>query len=155
MKKFLALAAAIVMLLLVVAGSMASSAAPAPAVQYFAGLSNNAHARGLGVVIAIGPIHARGRDVVVNRHTDRFVFPRGTITLTHRRRGQHNHVDRVTCYFTHTEHGFYKVTSGTGAYTGASGHGKYKLAVSAVQCRGQRNPRIFQLHLFAAGPMRA
>jgi hypothetical protein len=115
------------------------------------GLQNNPRHNGLAVIIGNGPIHAHGKDVVVNGHVDKFVFPRGSITIRHRNTGQHHHFDKVTCYGVFTQRGVYRVTRGTGAYAGAHGHGKFSVKANSFGCGKQ--PRIFQLVLRAAGPL--
>jgi hypothetical protein len=131
----------------------ASSASGAVPTQHIIGLQNNPTKSGFAVIIANGPIHAHGRDVVVNAHTDRFVFPKGSITIKHRNTRQQQHFDRVTCYGTFFQSGVYRVTGGTGAYSGATGHGKFIARGAAFGCNQHKPPRIFQLTLRAAGPL--
>jgi hypothetical protein len=134
-----------------VGAAAASATNRAVPTERIVGLQNNPTANGLAVVIGNGPIHAHGKDVVVNGHVDRFVFPRGSITIRHRNTGQHHHFDKVTCYGVFTQRGVYRVTRGTGAYAGAHGHGKFSLNGRSFGCGKQ--PRIFQLVLHAAGPL--
>lgn len=129
----------------------ASSASRAVPTERIVGLQNNPRANGFAVVIGNGPIHAHGKDVVVSGHVDRFVFPRGSITIRHRNTAQHHHFDKVTCYGVFTQRGVYRVTGGTGAYAGVQGHGKFSVKGTSFGCGKQ--PRIFQLVLHAAGPL--
>lgn len=133
------------------AASSAGSASRAVPTERIVGLQNNPRANGFAVVIGNGPIHAHGKDVVVSGHVDRFVFPRGSITIRHRNTAQHQHFDKVTCYGVFTERGVYRVTRGSGAYAGAHGHGKFSVKGTSFGCGKQ--PRIFQLVLHAAGPL--
>ncbi len=135
------------------AAGAAGGAAP---IEHIVGLQNNPQSNGgFAVVIGNGPIHAHGRDVVVNQHVDRFVFPKGSITIKHRNTtGQHQRFDPVTCYGTFHQRGVYRVTGGTGAYSGARGHGKFRVRGAFFGCRPHQPPRIFQLTLHAAGPLR-
>ena len=134
------------------AAGAAGSGAPT---QHIIGLQNNPRSNGFAVIIAKGPIHAHGRDVVVNQHVDRFVFPKGSITIKHRNTtGQRQRFDPVTCYGTFYQRGVYRVTGGTGAYAGARGHGRFVVRGATFGCRQHKPPRIFQLRLNAAGPLR-
>jgi hypothetical protein len=130
------------------AASSASSAVPT---ERIVGLQNNPSVNGFAVIIGNGPIHAHGKDVVVSGHVDKFVFPRGSITIRHRNTAQHQHFDKVTCYGVFTQRGVYRVTGGTGAYAGAHGHGNFNANGTSFGCGKQ--PRIFQLVLHAAGPL--
>ena len=114
--------------------AVASSASGAVPTQHIVGLQNNPAKNGFAVVIGNGPIHAHGRDVVVNGHTDRFVFPKGSITIRHHNTRQHRHFDRVTCYGTFVQSGVYRVVGGTRAYSGASGHGKFVVDAAFFGC---------------------
>lgn len=134
--------------------AVASSASSAVPTEHIVGLQNNPTKNGVAVVIGNGPIHAHGKDVVVNGHTDRFVFPKGSITVKHRNTTKaHRHFDPVTCYSTFQQSGVYRVIGGTGAYSGASGHGKFIVRGAAWGCSRHKPPRIFQLTLHAAGPL--
>ena len=59
---------------------------------HFIGLSNNPNSNSGDPVIALGVIHARGVDKVINNHTDRFVFPKGVVVVKHHRKGQGGHL---------------------------------------------------------------
>jgi hypothetical protein len=133
-----------------VSASAASSSAP---VEHFLGLNNNPNIDGVQVIIATGPIHARGKDVVVSSHRDRFVFPNGAVKIFHTATKNHQTFDKTTCYGTFTERGTYRVTGGTGAYRGASGHGTYTVHAAFVGCSQTKPPSIFQLVLKAKGPL--
>ena len=93
-------------------------------------------------MLGFGPIHAKGKDKVLGPRKDRFVFPNGTVLLRHKPSapGQDT-FDEKTCYFKFVERGTWRVTDGTGAYNGASGHGRYRVR---GRCRVHRDkpPRI-------------
>lgn len=106
------------------------------------------------IVIATGPIHARGTDQQINPVSkDKFVFPKGTITVPHQTKHSKDTFDRTTCYGTHTETGTYQVTGGTRAYDDAHGHGTYSLTISFVGCDQSAPPLLFQLRIDASGPL--
>lgn len=137
-------------LLSAAAVSSASSATPT---ERFIGLNNNPSVNGVQVVVANGPIHARGKDVVVSAHVDRFVFPKGSVKVRHHATSNRQHHDRVTCFGTFTQDGTYRIVGGTGAYAGATGHGDYTVHAQFVGCSRTRPPHPFQLVLRAKGPL--
>jgi hypothetical protein len=123
-------------------------------VQHFIGLSTDPSNMN-AFIIATGPIHARGTDVTVSGTRDRFKFPRGTLFITHRAgKPATNRFDKVTCYFTFTERGTYRVTGGTGAYAHASGNGRYSLKGSGIACDQKAPPTVFTIEIRASGPLR-
>lgn len=105
-------------------------------------------------LLGFGPIHAKGRDVVVNNHLDRFRFPNGSLLIRHHRVGKgHGTHDRATCLSTYREHGRYRITGGTGEYAAASGHGTYRVNVVAVACSRHKPPEVFYQTIKAHGPL--
>jgi hypothetical protein len=131
---------------------IASAAAPhTSGTQHILLLQTNPN--GSPVVIARGPIHAQGKDIVVNDSRDRFVFPKGALIVRHHATRHHDSFDKVTCYGRHTESGTYTVLGGTKAYQHASGHGTYHLTVQFVGCSQSNPPRVFQLQVNADGPI--
>jgi hypothetical protein len=110
---------------------------------------------GSPTVIANGPIHARGRDVVVSNTKDRFVFPRGSVTVVHHATpgSSRSSFDPVTCLTRQSERGTYRVTHGTGAYDDATGSGRYRSSVFAVGCSQTRKPSVFIVKVSASGPL--
>jgi hypothetical protein len=135
--------------------------APAPAGAsgshnaHFIALSSDPSPTGTAVVVATGPIHARGTDITVTPTRDRFVFPKGAISVLHQttKGTSKDSFDPVTCYGTHTETGTYRVTGGTRAYDDARGKGTYKLTVTFVGCSQTAPPQVFQLRVDAVGPL--
>src|SRR6478735_421416 len=103
--------------------------------QRFIGLQTNPSDKATPIIIANGAIHARGKDRIINNHKDRFVFPKGSVVVVHRRVSHHATHDAKTCYFTERESGTFRVTSGTRAYAGATGSGKYTAHFVAVGCQ--------------------
>ena len=124
-------------------------------IQHFLLLSNDPSDTATPVIIATGPIHAKGTDTVVSDTRDTFKFPHGTLSIEHhaKKKSVKDSFDAVTCYFTHTERGTYKVTGGTRAYANARGHGHYSLRVSGVGCDQNAPPEVFILVIRASGPL--
>ena len=108
-----------------------------------------------GPIAATGPIHARGKDVVLGTLTDRFEFPDGNLIITHRpKRGLTSEsFDPVTCLFTFRERGTWRAVRGTGAYTQVQGHGTYRVLGQGVGCDQDKPPEVFVLRIVAQGPL--
>jgi hypothetical protein len=104
-------------------------------------------------VLGFGPIHARGIDHVINDTHDVFKFPAGNLKLTHTPKKTHNFSDPVTCLFRYTERGTYRITGGTRAYAGASGHGHYRLAAKGIGCHKNAAPKVFIVTINGRGPL--
>ncbi len=111
------------------------------------------NANGPEVVIANGPIHARGKDIAVSNNRDRFVFPQGELKIWHKAQTSKDSFDKKTCLETFSETGVFKVVGGTGRYSGATGHGTYTLHGRAVGCSQTKPPKVFQLTIKATGPI--
>jgi hypothetical protein len=106
------------------------------------------------VVIATGPLHARGLDIESSTGTrSLFIFPNGTLTVLHQTGHASDTFDPVTCYGTHTETGTFRVVDGTRAYDDARGHGTYSQTVTFVGCSQTAPPQVFQLRVDASGPL--
>jgi len=118
--------------------------------QLFLLLSNNDAQPG-GILLGFGTIHARGTDKQINGHTDRFIFPKGSVKIRHKRAGGSHHFDKRTCYGTFAEHGTWTAVAGTGRYSQVSGGGKYRLHVALVGCSQNKPPKLFQLQIHAGG----
>jgi hypothetical protein len=110
-------------------------------------------------VIATGLFTAGGRDHVVSNNIDKFVFPKGTITVRHSNSKGPQSFNPRTCLLRVNQHGTYKILSGTGAYAGITGHGGYKLTILAVTARGsngkctmKKRPAAIELEIQAKGP---
>ena len=105
------------------------------------------------VVIATGPIHAKGTDTTVSETRDTLTFPNGTVSITHKPKTNRDSFDPVTCLFSFTERGTYQITGGTGAYAGVSGHGHYTVEATGVGCDQNAPPEVFMLRILAKGPI--
>jgi hypothetical protein len=123
--------------------------------QHFLLVSSDPAENATLIVVATGPIHAKGTDTVVSETEDTFTFPDGTLSVTHtvNEDSVEDTVDAVTCYFTHTERGTYTVTGGTGAYADAHGDGHYSVRASGVGCDENAPLEFFSLKIKAAGPL--
>jgi hypothetical protein len=124
-------------------------------IQHFLVLSSDPSDSATPVIVATGPIHAKGTDIVVSDTRDTFKFPDGALSIRHhaKKKSIKDSSDPVTCYFKHTERGTYTVTGGTGAYANAHGHGHYSVRVSAVGCDENAPPEFFSFEIRASGPL--
>jgi len=111
-------------------------------------------------VIATGLFTAGGRDHVVSNNIDKFVFPKGTITVRHSNSKGPQSFNPRTCLLRVNQHGTYRILGGTGAYTGITGHGRYRLTILAVGARGangkctqKKKPVAIELQIQARGPV--
>lgn len=109
-----------------------------------------------GTVLGFGPIHAKGKDVVINDNRDRFEFPRGNVVIRHRatKGSTHERHDSKNCYFKFTERGTWTAVSGTGAYAKVSGGGRYRVLGQGVGCEQNKAPEVFSLTIRAGGQLR-
>jgi hypothetical protein len=113
-----------------------------------------------GSVIASGVFTAPAVD---HEHqatnTATFTFANGTILLKHSNGTGTQHFDPKTCLITINEHGTYKLLSGTGAYAGISGSGKYQLSILGIgansggKCVQNKPPVAFHQVINASGPV--
>jgi hypothetical protein len=139
--------------LTVLATSSSASAAHRSSTERVIGFQNNPNRNGFAVIIAKGPIHARGRDKVIDGRHDLFIFPKGKLLVTHKTTAHHQTYDKKTCYGTFTQAGTYTI-KGQGGYMGARGHGKFTVHASVVGCHTKgAKTIIFQLQLHARGPL--
>ena len=134
-------------------GFAASAGATTTGTETFIGLSTDPSDNAQPIIIANGPVHARGTDVQVSPSNDRFVFPAGNLKIHHKTTAgtSHDSFDPVTCYGTHTENGTFTVTKGTGAYKNATGSGTYTLKVTFIGCDESAQPDYFSLEIDATG----
>jgi hypothetical protein len=131
----------------------AASAGGGSKVERFLLLSTDPSDTATPTVLAFGPIHARGTDTVVSDTEDTFVFPEGTLSVTHHPKKSGDSFDEVTCLFRFWERGSYQITGGTGAYAGAHGHGHYTVKAQGVGCDETAPPEEFSLEIQAKGPL--
>ena len=109
-----------------------------------------------GLVAATGPVHAQGVDVAVSGLTDRFTFPDGSITIRHKvtpGSGRDSY-DPVTCMFTFSEKGTWKVVKGTGAYAHAKGKGTHRVLGEGFGCGVEKPPKLFTFKVRLTGDLR-
>jgi len=123
-------------------------------VEHFLGLQTDPSDTATPTIVANGPIHAQGSDTVIDATHDTFVFPDGSVNVTHTPKHTRDFSDPVTCLFREHERGRYRITGGTGAYADASGHGHYTADVTAVGCDQNAPPTVFTLVIRAQGPIR-
>ena len=92
-------------------------------------------------------------------NTATFVFSNGTINLKHSKGTGTQNFNPKTCLLTINQHGTYNLTSGTGAYTGITGSGKYQLSILAIgatsggKCTQSKPPVAFHQVINASGPV--
>jgi len=112
-----------------------------------------------GSVIASGVFTAPAVDHEHSNNTSTFTFANGTILIKHSNGTGTQHFDPKTCLLTINEHGTYKLLSGTGAYAGISGSGKYQLSILAIgassggKCVQNKPPAAFHQVINASGPV--
>jgi len=67
--------------------------------------------------------------------TAKFTFSNGTVSLKHSPGKGTQSFNPKTCLFTLNFHGTYAYTGGTGAYSGITGSGTYKLSILGIAAR--------------------
>lgn len=123
-------------------------------IERFLAVSTDPRNNAKPIVLAFGPIHAKGVDTPVNDRKDVFRFPQGSLVVRHHATAHTNRHDPVTCLTAFSERGTYRVVRGTGAYAGAQGHGHYRVRVQFVACTQHSRPQAFSLEIRAHGPLR-
>jgi hypothetical protein len=137
----------------------ASQAAGKSGFEYFqlvnATVANNAPTS----IIARGVFTAGGVDHPGNK-VDTVVFPDGTFKIAHSNGTGTPHFNPKTCLAVFNLNGTYRLSGGTGAYAGISGHGIYRLNItevaarnSAGKCSNKLPPTAFQQIIKAQGPV--
>jgi len=121
-------------------GTMAAAAAPLPAGSAVRGAETfqimTTSASGPASVIASGVFTAAGTDQENQKAgTSKFTFPGGTVSVKHSPGTGKQTVNPKTCLVTINLHGTYKYTGGTGAYSGITGGGTYKLSILGLAAR--------------------
>jgi len=91
---------------------------------------------------------------------DTVVFPDGTFKIAHSNGTGTPHFNAKTCLNTIVLNGTYRLSGGTGAYAGISGHGIYRLNIlivaarnAAGKCSDKLPPTAFQQIIKAQGPV--
>jgi hypothetical protein len=111
-------------------------------------------------VIAYGVFTGVAVDHTGNK-VDTFVFSNGTFKVRHTpaKHGSRQHFNPRTCLFQLSQHGTYKLLSGTGKYAGITGHGTYQLTILFIgaksngKCSQSLPPLAFQQQIKAVGPV--
>ena len=137
----------------------ASQAAGSSGTEYFqlmnATVANNAPSS----IIARGVFTAGGVDHPGSK-VDTVVFPDGTFKIAHSNGTGTPHFNAKTCLNTIVLNGTYRLSGGTGAYAGISGHGIYRVNIlfvaarnAAGKCSNKLPPTAFQQIIRAQGPV--
>ena len=121
-------------------GVLAAAAAPHPARAAASGAETfqmmTTSETGSLSVIANGVFTAPGTDTEnQTAGTSLFTFPNGTVSLKHSPGKGTQSVNPKTCLATLNVHGTYTITGGTGAYSGITGGGTYKLNILAIAAK--------------------
>ena len=110
-------------------------------------------------IIVTGAFTAGGVNHPGNR-VDTAVFPNGTFKIAHSNGTGTPRFNPRTCLGVITLNGTYRLSGGTGAYAGISGHGIYRLNItfvgasnSAGQCSNKLPPAAFLQIIRAQGPV--
>ena len=110
-------------------------------------------------IIARGVFTAGGVDHPGNK-VDTVVFPNGTFKIAHSNGTGTPRFNAKTCLSTLALNGTYRLSGGTGAYAGISGHGIYRLNIlivgarnAAGKCSNKLPPTAFQQIIRAQGPV--
>ncbi len=112
-----------------------------------------------GSVIASGVFTAPAVDHEHSNNTSTFTFSNGTILIKHSKGTGTQNFNPKTCLLTINEHGTYKLVSGTGAYAGISGSGKYQLSILGIgassggKCVQNKQPVAFHQVINASCPV--
>ena len=110
-------------------------------------------------IIARGLFTAGGVDHPGNK-VDKVVFPDGTFKIAHSGGTGTPRFNPKTCLGLFALNGTYRLSGGTGAYAGISGHGIYRLNImfvgarnAAGKCSNKLPPTAFQQIIRAQGPV--
>ena len=127
--------------------------------EYFQLLNTSAANNAPSSFIARGVFTAGGVDHPGNK-VDTVVFPDGTFKIAHSGGTGTPRFNPKTCLSVITLNGTYRLSGGTGAYAGISGHGIYRLNIlivaarnAAGQCSNKLPPTAFQQIIKAQGPV--
>lgn len=110
-------------------------------------------------VIASGSVFTAAGVDHENRQTNTgtLVFPNGSVTAKHSAGQGTQSFNPKTCLLKINFHGTYQLTGGTGAYTGITGSGTYKLSILAIgaksggKCTQSQPPVAFHEVINATG----
>ena len=137
----------------------ASQAAGSSGFEHFQLVATNPAHNAPSSIIARGVFTAGGVDHPGNK-VDTVVFPNGMFKIAHSNGTGTPRFNAKTCLFTLALNGTYRLSGGTGAYAGISGHGIYRLNIlivsarnSAGKCSNKLPPTAFQQIIKAQGPV--
>jgi hypothetical protein len=137
----------------------ASQAAGSSGTEFFQIMSTNPANNAPSSIIARGVFTAGGVDHPGSK-VDTAVFPDGTFKITHSNGTGTPRFNAKTCLGTLVLNGTYRLSGGTGAYAGISGHGIYRLNIvfvgarnAAGNCSNKLPPTAFQQIIRAQGPV--
>jgi hypothetical protein len=137
----------------------AAAGAGSPGLEYFQLVTTNPANNAPSSIIARGIFTAGGVDHPGDR-VDTAVFPNGTFKIAHSNGTGTPHFNAKTCLFALALNGTYRLSGGTGAYAGISGHGIYRANITFVgarnaagKCSNKLPPTAFQQIIRAQGPV--
>ena len=137
----------------------ASQAAGSSGTEFFQLVTTNPALNAPGTIIARGAFTAGGVNHPGTR-VDTAVFPNGTFKVAHSNGTGTPTFNAKTCLFTLALNGTYRLSGGTGAYAGISGHGIYRVNIlfvaarnAAGKCSNKLPPTAFQQIIRAQGPV--
>jgi len=137
----------------------ASQAAGSSGTEFFQLVNTSPANNAPSSIIARGVFTAGGVDHPGSK-VDTVVFPNGTFKIAHSNGTGTPRFNAKTCLGTIVLNGTYRLSGGTGAYAGISGHGIYRLNImivsarnSAGKCSNKLPPTAFQQIIRAQGPV--
>jgi hypothetical protein len=137
----------------------ASQAAGSSGFEFFQLVNTNPANNAPSSIIARGAFTAGGVDHPGSK-VDTVVFPNGTFKIAHSNGTGTPRFNAKTCLSTIALNGTYRLSGGTGAYAGISGHGIYRLNIlivgarnAAGKCSHKLPPTAFQQIIKAQGPV--
>lgn len=137
----------------------ASQAAGSSGTEFFQLVNSNPANNAPSSIIARGVFTAGGVDHPGDK-VDTVVFPNGTFKIAHSNGTGTPRFNAKTCLGTIVLNGTYRLSGGTGAYAGISGHGIYRVNLTLVgarnaagKCSDRLPPAAFQLIIRATGPV--
>jgi hypothetical protein len=137
----------------------ASQAAGSSGFEHFQIVATNPANNAPSSIIARGVFTAGGVDRPGNK-VDTAVFPNGTFKIAHSNGTGTPRFNPRTCLGAIVLNGTYRLSGGTGAYAGISGHGIYRLNIlivggrnAAGKCSNKLPPTAFQQIIRAQGPV--
>jgi hypothetical protein len=137
----------------------ASQAAGSSGTEFFQIVNTSAANNAPASIIARGVFTAGGVTHPGNK-VNTVVFPNGTFKITPSKGTGTPRFNARTCLATIALNGTYRLSGGTGAYAGISGHGIYRLNIlivgarnAAGKCSNKLPPTAFQQIIRAQGPV--